>query len=83
MHAQWRLRSVYASPQTDQSVLFGWRSSISNTECGEDWSDCEYAQAELNLHQIYRLVCRKTVFEKIQFVWLQKININISDTIIS
>ena len=46
--------------------------------CGEDWSDCADAQGLIWIFTKHTdLFVEITVFQKIQFVWLQKINIYI------
>ena len=52
MCAQWRLWSAWASAQSDQSSVPGWRklgSLATHWVHSEDWSDCVDAQADLSL----------------------------------
>ena len=60
MCAQRRLRSAWASAQSNQSLLFAWRklgSLVTHWAHSEDWSDWADAQADLGLRWAHRLYC--------------------------
>ena len=58
--AQQRLRSAWASAQSDQSSLSAWRnigSSATNIAHCEDWSDWADAQVDLSLRGAHTSIC--------------------------
>ena len=72
MCAQWRLRSTWASAQSDQSSLSTWRklgSLATHWAHSEDWLDWADAQADLSLRWAHMPFCW-FCHEAAQVVWV-------------